>query len=128
MPESPGVDPEAADWSEYFDPATGKPYYYNTKTGVTQWDRPAALGAGKSRENDEKNEEEDAPESTAGGPRKFKRGVKKPADDADAANQAPVSKYKLKLKVFFACCSRELLSFSLFFRNRPSELLDVFVR
>ena len=38
-------NPLAADgWVEKFDQAKSKPYYVNTQTKVTQWDRPDALG------------------------------------------------------------------------------------
>jgi hypothetical protein len=32
-------------WKEFIDPTTKQCYYYNTATGVTQWERPAEMGA-----------------------------------------------------------------------------------
>jgi len=34
-----------SDWAEHKDPGTGRSYYYNAKTGVTSWERPAEMGA-----------------------------------------------------------------------------------
>ena len=33
------------EWAETIDPTSYQVYYYNKKTGATQWDRPAELGA-----------------------------------------------------------------------------------
>lgn len=33
------------EWQEVIDPTTYQVYYYNKVTGVTQWERPAELGA-----------------------------------------------------------------------------------
>mmetsp|Transcript_8767 Transcript_8767/g.19452 ORF Transcript_8767/g.19452 Transcript_8767/m.19452 type:complete len:317 (-) Transcript_8767:47-997(-) len=32
-------------WAEHLDPASGKPYFHNTSTGVTTWERPAGTPA-----------------------------------------------------------------------------------
>jgi hypothetical protein len=34
------------DWVRYKDPQTSMDYYYNIRTGVTQWERPAAFAEG----------------------------------------------------------------------------------
>lgn len=47
-PKSTASDP--SDWQELTDPSSGKFYYYNAKTGVTQWDKPE----GFKSENDVK--------------------------------------------------------------------------
>jgi hypothetical protein len=33
------------DWTEYFDQSSGKPYYFNANTDVTQWTMPAEFAA-----------------------------------------------------------------------------------
>lgn len=39
---SPYPSPLPPQWKEILDPSSGKPYYYNAATGVTQWQRPSA--------------------------------------------------------------------------------------
>merc|ERR1711871_123303 len=37
-------DDEGSDWAEAIDPESGAPYYYNTITGASSWERPAVMG------------------------------------------------------------------------------------
>ena len=39
------VVPTAGDWSEMLDPASGYPYWYNSRTGVSSWENPNAPAA-----------------------------------------------------------------------------------
>lgn len=39
-PPPPPPPPLPQDWTQTVDPASGEPYYYNTATQVTQWDKP----------------------------------------------------------------------------------------
>jgi hypothetical protein len=36
--------PAASAWVTHTDPGSGKEYYHNTETDVTQWDKPPATG------------------------------------------------------------------------------------
>jgi len=35
--------PKTADWEQFADPNSGKPYYYNKASGVTQWETPDGM-------------------------------------------------------------------------------------
>jgi hypothetical protein len=45
--------PLPAGWSSAVDPSSGIVYYYNSQTGVTQWERP--LSGGRSRRRNKTN-------------------------------------------------------------------------
>ena len=40
-------------WEEITDPASNMPYYYNSATGVTQWDKPEELSASIEKQKDQ---------------------------------------------------------------------------
>eukprot|EP00455_Lapot_gusevi_P027618 TRINITY_DN2932_c0_g1_i1.p1 TRINITY_DN2932_c0_g1~~TRINITY_DN2932_c0_g1_i1.p1 ORF type:complete len:100 (-),score=35.17 TRINITY_DN2932_c0_g1_i1:89-388(-) len=38
---APAVATQANEWQEMFDATTGRNYYYNSRTGQTEWNKPA---------------------------------------------------------------------------------------
>ena len=48
-----------SEWQEYWDDATGKPYYHNPTTGETVWEDPSVDNvAGNNNGNDDDSEED----------------------------------------------------------------------
>jgi len=55
------ADEEAVAWTEVLDDAGGASYFYNTFTGESTWDRPAALDTLLALDGEAAEEEEEAP-------------------------------------------------------------------
>ena len=102
--ETPAADssqPPAADsdalpspWQEHHDPSSGKSYYYNPETSVTQWERPAApKPAAPAVVEPTATSEGTTAESTEQGNYAANGNVDKVADggNVDASNSEPVN-------------------------------------